>query len=392
MAVAVGPVLGGWLLEHFSWASVFWVNVPRGAAALLAIGLLVPGTRPESVSRFDLPGLMMSALGLGLLTYSVIEGPHHGWTSLPTIVGFGGAAAVLALFVRRQLGIANPILNVRLFTNRYFATAAGMISTAFFALFGFIFLIPQFFQAVKGYSPLEAGLLPFAVVMAVFSPVAMALSQRIGVRTVAVAGALFMSAGFGLVELADETSGYWSLIAWSMALMAVGLAFVSGPCTQLIMDALTPELAGAGAAVNDTTREVGGALGVAVLGSVLTSVYTTGVLGPAGRARGTARGGRGRERVGDGGSGGRCTRAGARRRAVAGGGAAGLRRRSARGGVDGRGGHGRRGGGAVARFAPRAGGSDGGAACHRAGRRVVVNRPSRFSVRAPGIEPGTAGV
>lgn len=280
VAVAVGPVLGGWLLEHFSWASVFWVNLPLGGVALIAIGLLVPGTRPESVSRFDLPGLVMSALGLGLLTYSVIEGPHYGWISLPTLGGLLGAVVVLGLFVRRQLGTESPILNVRLFANRYFATAAGMISIAFFALFGFIFLITQFFQAVMGYSPLEAGLrtLPFAVVMAAFSPIAMALSQRIGVRVVAVLGALFMSAGFGLVEIADETSGYWSLIVWSMTLMAVGLAFISGPCTQLIMDALTPEQAGAGAAVNDTTREVGGALGVAVLGSVLTSVYTTGVL------------------------------------------------------------------------------------------------------------------
>ncbi|MXP23607.1 DHA2 family efflux MFS transporter permease subunit [Gordonia sp. HNM0687] len=279
VAVAVGPVLGGWLLEHYAWSSVFWVNLPVAAIAVVAIVAVVPGTRPERVSRFDFVGLGLSVIGLGLLTYSVIEGPHLGWTDPRTIGGLAIAVGALGLFGRRELTIDHPILDVRLFANRHFATAAGMISVAFFALFGFIFLITQFFQAVQGYGPLEAGLrtLPFAVVMAVFSPVAMALSHRFGPRPVAVGGAVLMSGGFALVEISSRTSGYWELIIWSMSLMAMGLAFISGPCTQVIMDALTPAQAGAGSAVNDTTREIGGTLGVAVLGSVLTSVYTSGV-------------------------------------------------------------------------------------------------------------------
>ncbi|UQE73607.1 DHA2 family efflux MFS transporter permease subunit [Gordonia sp. PP30] len=279
IAVAIGPVLGGWLLEHFSWSSVFWVNLPFGALAIAAVVLTVPGTRPEAAHPFDVPGLALSIAGLGLLTFSVIEGPHHGWSSARTIGGLVLAVVILAGFVMRQLRVAHPILDVRLFANRYFATAATMIAVAFFALFGFIFLITQFFQAVQGYGPLAAGVrtLPFAAVMAVFSPVAMALAHRFGPRPVATAGALFMTAGFALVETASRTSGYWQLVVWSMALMAVGLAFISGPCTQVIMDALTPAQAGAGSAVNDTTREIGGALGVAVLGSVLTSVYAAGV-------------------------------------------------------------------------------------------------------------------
>ncbi|MGV9669746.1 MULTISPECIES: MFS transporter [unclassified Gordonia (in: high G+C Gram-positive bacteria)] len=279
IAVAIGPVLGGWLLEHFAWSSVFWVNLPVGVLAAVAIVGVVPGTRPETVSRFDVIGLLLSIVGLGLLVYSVIEGPNVGWTDVRTVAGLGGAAAVMALFVWRQIVIAHPILDVRLFANRHFAAAAAMISVAFFALFGFIFLITQYFQAVKGYGPFDAGIrtLPFAVVMAVFSPVAMALAHRFSPRPVAVAGAILMSIGFGLVETTSRTSGYWELIVWSMSLMAIGLAFISGPCTQLIMDALRPEQAGAGSAVNDTTREVGGTLGVAVLGSVLTSVYASGV-------------------------------------------------------------------------------------------------------------------
>ncbi|MDL9946554.1 DHA2 family efflux MFS transporter permease subunit [Gordonia sp. ABSL11-1] len=279
VAVAIGPVLGGWLLEHYSWSSVFWVNLPMAVIAVVAIVLVVPGTRPEAVSRFDSVGLVLSVIGLGLLTYSVIEGPHFGWTDPRTLGGLAVALVALGLFAWRELTIEHPILDIRLFANRHFAAAAGMISVAFFALFGFIFLITQFFQAVKGYGPLEAGLrtLPFAVVMAAFSPVAMALSHRFGARFVAVFGALLMSGGFALVEVSSRMSGYWELIIWSMSLMAMGLAFISGPCTQLIMDALRPEQAGAGSAVNDTTREIGGTLGVAVLGSVLTSVYTAGV-------------------------------------------------------------------------------------------------------------------
>ncbi|PWD42073.1 MFS transporter [Gordonia paraffinivorans] len=279
VAVAIGPVLGGWLLEHFSWTSVFWVNVPFGMIALAAIFAVVPGTRPLEVPRFDIAGVALSVAGLGLLTYTLIEAPHVGWGEVRTVAGIVGALALLTLFVAIQLRIAHPILDVRLFANRHFATAAAMISLAFFALFGFIFLITQFFQAVKGYGPLAAGVrtLPFAIVMAVLSPVAMMLSHRFGARYVAVLGAFLMSGGFALVELSSQDSGYWELIIWAMSLMAAGLAFISGPCTQLIMDALRPEQAGAGSAVNDTTREIGGTLGVAVLGSILTSAYVAGI-------------------------------------------------------------------------------------------------------------------
>ena len=279
VAVAIGPVLGGWLLEHFSWTSVFWVNVPFGVVALAMILAVVPGTRPVSVPRFDALGVVLSIAGLGLLTFTLIEAPHVGWATARTVVGVVVAVAILAVFVATQLRIAHPILDVRLFANRRFATAAGMISVAFFALFGFIFLITQFFQAVKGYGPLAAGVrtLPFAIVMAALSPGAMALSHRFGPRVVSVTGAFLMSGGFALVELSARDSGYWELIIWAMSLMAAGLAFISGPCTQLIMDALRPEQAGAGSAVNDTTREIGGTLGVAVLGSILTSAYVAGV-------------------------------------------------------------------------------------------------------------------
>lgn len=281
MAVAIGPVLGGWLLDHYSWSSVFWVNVPFGAVALAAALLVIPAPQDQRITlpRFDVVGVALSIAGLGLLTYSVIEGPSAGWASSRTVGGLVIAALILVAFVIHQLRIEHPIFDVRLFGNRRFAGAAGMIAVAFFALFGFIFLITQFFQAVMGYTPLQAGVrtLPFALVVAALSPFAMVASHRFGPRVVAVVGALLMASGFGLVELTDRQSTYFGLIIWSMMLMAAGLALISGPCTQVIMDALTPEQAGAGSAINDTTREIGGTLGVAVLGSVLTSVYAANV-------------------------------------------------------------------------------------------------------------------
>ncbi|GEE04171.1 MFS transporter [Gordonia spumicola] len=282
VAIAIGPVLGGWLLEHFSWASVFWVNVPFGVVAFVAVlGVIGPRGLDEHalLPRFDAVGVVLSIAGLGLLTYSVIEGPAAGWASARTIVGLLVAAAILAVFVAHQRRVSDPIFDVMLFANRRFAAAAAMVAVAFFALFGFIFLITQYFQAVQGYSPLQAGVrtLPFALVVAALSPAAMAAAHRFGPRPVAVTGALLMASGFGLVQFVDQQSTYFGLIIWSMMLMAAGLAFISGPCTQVIMDALTPEQAGAGSAVNDTTREIGGTLGVAVLGSVLTSVYASDV-------------------------------------------------------------------------------------------------------------------
>ncbi|MBJ7290430.1 MFS transporter [Williamsia sp.] len=276
VAVAVGPVLGGWLLEHFSWASVFWVNLPFAAVVVVAVLALVPsGGRRRDVGAFDVFGLLLSVAAMGLMIYSVIEGPNHGWTDVRTIGGIVVALGLTAVFVRREIRSAQPILDVRVFRNRQFASASALIALAFFCLFGFIFLVTQYFQAVMGYGTLSAGLhtLPFAVVLALVSPLAMALVRYLGVATVSATGALMMAAGFALVELADADSSYWGLIVWSMSLMAGGLGLISGPCTHVVMNALPPAQAGAGAAVNDTTREFGGALGVAVLGSALSSVY-----------------------------------------------------------------------------------------------------------------------
>ena len=275
VSVALGPVTGGWLLEHYSWHSVFWINVPLAVIAIAATLRWVPESRAPHSGRFDTAGAVLSIGGLTALVWSVIEGPHHGWASPVSLAGFALAAVLLTAFVSVERRLAAPLLDVALFANRRFSAAAGAISVAFFGLFGFIFLVTQYFQAVKGYSTLSAGVrtLPFAVVIGALAPVAVRLAQRFGTTLVVSGGLAFMSSGFALASTTHIDSPYVGRIVISMVLMAAGLGLISGPATEAIMGALPLHQAGAGSAVNDTTRELGGTLGVAVLGSVLASIY-----------------------------------------------------------------------------------------------------------------------
>jgi predicted MFS family arabinose efflux permease len=280
LAVAVGPVAGGALLARFSWSSVFYVSVPVAVIALVGGRLVLPESRDPNAGRFDPFGALLSILGIALLTWSIIEAPSRGWGSASTIGGIGGSLAVLAVFAWWQARRPDPMLDVRLFSNPRFAAASGAIALAFFGLFGFIFMITQYFQIVRGYSPLHAGLatLPFAFVTAGFSPVAMIVMKRLGGKVVVAGGLLLMSAGLLDAAGTPADASYWGRIVGAMALMAAGLAFTTGPATDAIMGALPVGKAGAGSAVNDTTREVGGTLGVAIVGSVLNSAYGAHVL------------------------------------------------------------------------------------------------------------------
>src|SRR6266568_3456535 len=280
LAVAIGPVSGGLLLQHFSWSSVFYVNVPVVITALAAGAWLLPESRDSHAGRFDPLGAVLSVAGAGLLVWTVIEAPAHGWTSPVTLAGFAGSAVIIAGFAFWQVRRPDPMLDVRVFGNARFSAACGAIALAFFGLFGFIFLITQYFQVVRGYDTLRAGVatLPFAVVTGAMSPAAIAAMKRIGTKIVVAGGLVCMSAGFVLAASVGADSAYWGPIIASMTLMAAGLALASSPATDAIMGALPVAKAGAGSAVNDTTRELGGALGVAVVGSVMASVYGTHVL------------------------------------------------------------------------------------------------------------------
>jgi EmrB/QacA subfamily drug resistance transporter len=275
VAVAIGPITGGLLLEHFWWGSIFMVNIPVAIIAIALGAFLLPESRDTGVGPFDFRGLVLSAAGVGLIIWAIIEGPSWGWTSPGILAALAGGLVILAVFALVERRLVHPMLDVNLFRNARFTAASLSITTAFFALFGFIFLITQFLQLIQGYTPLQAGIrtLPFAVATGVMSPIAIVLMHRFGSKVIVTIGLGVMALGFVLASLIKVDTPYFGLVIMSMVTIAAGLGLATSPATESIMGALPPEQAGAGAAVNDTTREFGGTLGVAVVGSVFLSVY-----------------------------------------------------------------------------------------------------------------------
>lgn len=275
MAVAFGPIAGGFLLEHFWWGSVFLVNLPIVALALAAGAVLVPESKASESGRIDAVGLLLSFVGIAALVFTVIESPHWGWGSLRSNLGFAAAVVVLAAFVRWESRREHPLLDVRFFRNARFSAATGSIGIAFFSLFGFTFLVTQYFQFVRGYDPLESGVrtLPFAIGAGVTAPIAARAALRWGTKRVVALGLFMMSVGFAVVGTIDADASYFGPIIVSMVIMAMGLSLVTSPSTDAVMGTLPLDKAGVGSAVNDLSREVGGTLGVAVTGSVFVSLY-----------------------------------------------------------------------------------------------------------------------
>ncbi len=275
IAVAAGPIAGGWLLEHFWWGSVFFVNVPVVVAVVIATVLLVPESREAHAPALDWIGAILSILAITALVFTIIEAPEWGWASTRTLGGFVVVAALLTVFVRFELGAEHPMLPVGIFGNLRFSAATVAITAAFFALFGFIFLITQYFQLVRGYGPFEAGVrtLPVAFSIAGASVLAPLLVNRFGTTLVVRTGLLSMAAGFLWIGLRADTDTAYIEIVGQMILIGLGLGATTAPATESIMGSLSADKAGVGSAVNDTTRELGGTLGVAIIGSVFTSVY-----------------------------------------------------------------------------------------------------------------------
>ncbi|MEY2581253.1 MAG: hypothetical protein QOE09_1102 [Ilumatobacteraceae bacterium] len=276
LAVALGPVTGGFLLEHFFWGSVFLVNVLVIVLAMIAIWRFVPTSRDTTIRRFDPVGIGLSIAGVSVLVWAVIEGPKHGWASSTSVIAFGSAVAFLTAFVRWERRIDHPMLDVAVFTNMRFTAGSISVTFAFFALFGFIFMVTQYFQFVRGYGTLEAGVrtVPFALFTGMAAPLSAKLAERFGTKAVVTAGLVSMALGFAWTTRDTATSSYW-IVVGQMFFMGGGLGLVNAPATEAIMGALPPAKAGIGSAVNDTTRELGGTLGVAMIGSLFASVYSS---------------------------------------------------------------------------------------------------------------------
>ncbi|MFL6059827.1 MAG: DHA2 family efflux MFS transporter permease subunit [Marmoricola sp.] len=275
MGVALGPVTGGWLLGHFAWPSVFWALVPVALIAIAMTLVFVPESRDPGVPRIDRMGLLVSVAGLGLLTYTIIEAPQRGWTSAATLLGFTGAALLVVAFVLVERAVEHPMLDVSLFNDPRFSAASGAVTIAFFSLFGFIFVITQFFQFVRDYSPLQAGagILPVATSIALSSVAAGQLAPRIGSKAIVAVGLTLLGSSFLWISSISAEASYVTVIVPQMILMGTGLGLVSTTATESILQVLPPARAGVGSAVNDATRELGGTLGVAVIGSLFSSLY-----------------------------------------------------------------------------------------------------------------------
>ncbi len=274
VGIVIGPTLGGLLLSHFWWGSVFLINVPLVALALAGVLATVPETAEPGGHRLDLGGTVLVAGGLFAIVDAIIEAPDRGWTAPVTLAEAAAGLAALAVFIWWELRTEHPLIDLRVFTSRAFSAAAGSVTVIFFALFGSLFVLTQYLQLVHGYSPLSAGVraLPFALAMAAVSPVSPLIAQRLGVRIVIAAGLALMGLGLADLSTAGVHTSYPPL-AVAVAIMGAGMGLVMAPASTTIMTTVPAHQAGAGSAVNDTIREVGGALGVAVIGSLSAAVY-----------------------------------------------------------------------------------------------------------------------
>ncbi|WP_406093383.1 MFS transporter [Kitasatospora purpeofusca] len=279
LAIAIGPITGGLLIEHFWWGSVFLVNVPIVIVAVIAMALLVPESKDPSPGRMDPVGVLLSIIGLVALIYGIIKGGELAdFTAVaawgPVLLGLVALTAFV-LFERRT---AHPALDVDWFRDKVFSASVVVIGVVFFALMGVSFFGVFYTQSVRGYSALEAGvlMLPLAAAQLVFAPRARLVVDRFGVRVTCAAGMVFIALGFLGYLLLSATTPIWVLVVLGL-LMGTGMAHVMPPITVAIMGSLPREKAGAGSAVNNTFRQVGGSLGVAVLGAVLSTVYRDGI-------------------------------------------------------------------------------------------------------------------
>ncbi len=271
LGVALGPLVGGAVIEGLSWQWIFWLNVPIGIALLpLAARGLQESFGPAR--RLDLPGLALGSAGLLGVVYGIVRGNAAGWGSTEIVATLIAGVALLAAFVAWERRAAEPLLPLRFFRSRGFAATNGVSLTMFFGIFGAIFLLAQFFQTVQGYSPLEAGLrtLPWTGMPMIVAPIAGMLSDRIGSRPLMAAGlALQAVAIVWLAQVTSPTVPYAELVP-AFVMGGTGMALVFAPAANAVLSAVRPAEAGQASGANNAIRELGGVLGVAVLASVFS--------------------------------------------------------------------------------------------------------------------------
>lgn len=274
LGVAIGPVVGGALLENFWWGSVFLINVPIILFGLVAISFLVPESRDPKPGRVDLPGVVLSIVGLVALVFGIIRGGDHGFGQFSSWGAIVLGLAVLATFIWFERRTDHPSLDVSLFKEPRFSAAVGSVGLVFFAAMGTMFFLAFYLQLVRGYSPLQSGLLmtPFAAAQLIFAPQSASMVRRFGPKAVCATGLGLVTVALAGFALVGTSTPIWVLCALTFV-QGVGMANVIPPATESVMSSLPREKAGVGSAISNTVRQVGGALGVAVLGSLLSAVY-----------------------------------------------------------------------------------------------------------------------
>jgi EmrB/QacA subfamily drug resistance transporter len=273
--IALGPIVGGLLLEHFWWGSVFLINVPIAIVGFACALPLVPESRNPSAQRPDLVGSLLSIAGLGLVLYAIIEAPAHGWTSTRVLAtGLGGLAIVAAFIVWERLS-THPMLNLHFFRKRSFSAPIVATAMTMFGLFGALFVLTQFLQFQLGYTPLEAGvrMLPAAGTIALVAPLSSALVRRFGTKLAIAAGLFVAAAGLWQISGATISSTYGGIVV-GMSLLGIGAGLVIPSATASAMGSVPVEHTGVAGGTNRTFLQTGGALGVAVVGSLLSNRYT----------------------------------------------------------------------------------------------------------------------
>ncbi len=275
LGIPVGPIIGGWLLDRYSWHAVFLINLPIVALALGASLILVPESRDARATALDPPGTVLSIAGLTALLWAIIEAPTRGWTNGAVLGALAAGVATLALFLSWEAHCAQPLLDLRLFANPRFSAAIVSVTLVYFSLVGALFFVTQYLQFVLGYTALGAGarIIPLAAGLGAGAPMGGALTARLGVRFVVAGGLLVAAGGLAVLLTLTMSSGY-APVAVALALFGLGMGLAAAPATDAIMGAAPPERVGVASAVNDMTQETGGALGVAVMGSVLASAYS----------------------------------------------------------------------------------------------------------------------
>ena len=282
LGLGLGPLVGGWLLQHFDWGSVFLVNVPVVIAAIAAGRLSIPESRSPRAGRLDPVGAALSVAALSSLLYAITDGPGNGWSSPPTLAGFVVAALAIVAFVAWEMRANEPMLDLGFFSDPRFSAAIAAIMALFFGLFALMFISTQALQSVMGYDPFAAGLrlVPLPALFLVFAQVSVRVAGRVGTRLVVTAGLAIAAVGLATGATLDAESGY-GVLAVTLSLTGIGMGCTMAPATASIMGSVHRDRAAVAAAVNDTARLTAGAIGVAVVGSLLSAAYSHALSGGA---------------------------------------------------------------------------------------------------------------